>query len=656
MMKNLLKLLICFTAIFNAPLNYAQSYLGIVNSNFAGSTGMVVQPASIADSRYRFDMTLFGLSSTIANNYVGLDPEGIFNSNPNLDFEKAYLSVKDLENDQTANATINTKIELITFMASLSQSSAIGLTVGFRNFINVDNVSEELARVAFAGLVDDQNIPNIQIDDDGLSFDNMTWMQYGITYANTIYNTDKHFLKGGATLKFVHAVSSGYLYANDLNYSFVNDSIINIAASDFNYGHSDNLNNIEFDSIGSLTKLKFASKLAPAFDIGFVYEYRPDVDEFRRKKPDGTYEYMHHKNKYKFKVGVSILDVGKVKFTKGNNSGDFGGTDESFNINQFSLENIQSLDDTLQAKFDALDDDDTYTVSLPSALSVQLDYRIKGGFYVNLNPFIALNRNRDPEQSRVSEITTISLTPRFESRWIDVGLPISYNEYNNTNLGLSLRLGPVIVGTNDFLPLISKKNIYGTDFHVAIKIPIAYGGQKDTDEDGVPDVADVCPDLPGLPELDGCPDGDKDGIADMSDTCPLEAGLAKFNGCPDMDGDDVKDSEDMCPAVAGSLQHNGCPDTDSDGLYDNEDACPAETGPMDNKGCPYPDTDKDGVKDRDDKCPNEFGPSSNNGCPITDIDKDGIPDKTDKCPTAAGPVENSGCPLNDKDGDSIPDK
>ncbi|MBK7038466.1 MAG: OmpA family protein [Chitinophagales bacterium] len=656
MRKILINLLISSSFLFCGATISAQSYLGIVNSNYAGVTGMELQPASIVDSRYRFDISLFGLSSTIANNYVGLEPKGLFNPNPDLNFEKNYLSVKDLENDKNAKASINTKIQLLTFMATISDKSALGVSIGFRNFITIDNVSEELAKVAFTGLVDDTFIPNVQIDDDGLSVDNMTWMEYGLTYAHTLYNTDNHFIKGGVTAKLVHAVSSGYLYASNLDYSFVNDSIIDIAASDFNYGHSDNLNNLEFDSIGSLTKLSFAG-VGPSFDLGLVYEYRPNIDEFRRKKPDGTFEYDNTANKYKFRFGVSLLDVGRVKFKKGNNSGDFGGSNASFNVNQFSLNSIPAFDDTIQANFNPSASNETeYTVSLPSVLSMQFDYNIKGGFYVNVTPYIALNRDRDPTQSRVSEITTISLTPRYESRWFDVGVPLSYNEYNNTNLGLSLRVGPIIVGTNDILPLVGKKTVYGSDFHVAVKIPIAYGQKKDTDEDGVPDVADVCPDQPGLPELDGCPDKDGDGIADAGDACPLEAGLAKFNGCPDTDGDEVKDSDDACPTIAGSLQHKGCPDSDKDGLYDNEDSCPSEAGPLDNKGCPYPDTDKDGVKDSDDKCPNVSGPASNDGCPITDIDKDGIPDKDDKCPTVAGPVENSGCPLNDKDGDSIPDK
>ena len=130
------------------------------------------------------------------------------------------------------------------------------------------------------------------------------------------------------------------------------------------------------------------------------------------------------------------------------------------------------------------------------------------------------------------------------------------------------------------------------------------------------DKDDLCPEVAGLEQFNGCPDSDGDGIQDSEDSCPNEAGLAAFNGCPDTDGDGFPDKEDMCPEVAGLEQFNGCPDSDGDGVMDKNDECPNEAGPVDNKGCPVKDADNDGVPDADDKCPNVFGVASNYGCPM----------------------------------------
>ena len=151
-------------------------------------------------------------------------------------------------------------------------------------------------------------------------------------------------------------------------------------------------------------------------------------------------------------------------------------------------------------------------------------------------------------------------------------------------------------------------------FQHSAGITIAFGG-TDSDGDGVYDKNDMCPDVPGLAEFNGCPDSDGDGIADKDDKCPDTAGLEEFDGCADSDGDGIADPNDDCPNEAGSEALDGCPDSDGDGIADKDDDCPDEAGPKANNGCPYPDTDGDGVLDKDDMCPDVAGTKSNNGCP-----------------------------------------
>ncbi|MEZ4906697.1 MAG: OmpA family protein [Saprospiraceae bacterium] len=181
-------------------------------------------------------------------------------------------------------------------------------------------------------------------------------------------------------------------------------------------------------------------------------------------------------------------------------------------------------------------------------------------------------------------------------------------------------------------------------------------GCPDSDGDGVPDYRDACPDAKGVKELKGCPDSDGDGVADLEDECPNVPG-SKFNkGCPDenqfadRDNDGVIDSKDKCPDIAGPVGAMGCPDRDGDGVPDDIDLCPSQPGSADTNGCP--DSDNDGTPDNKDKCPNSFGPKVYNGCP--DSDGDGLDDFNDRCPNMAGPVENKGCPeISAKDKETL---
>lgn len=126
--------------------------------------------------------------------------------------------------------------------------------------------------------------------------------------------------------------------------------------------------------------------------------------------------------------------------------------------------------------------------------------------------------------------------------------------------------------------------------------------EVDSDNDGVPDSVDECPDQPETPngvlDEDGCPDKDTDGdgVADSRDDCPETPGAKDYHGCPPPDSDDdgIPDHRDECPNVRGTPERDGCPapDADGDGIPDHRDECPDEPEDMDgyedDDGCPEP--------------------------------------------------------------------
>lgn len=182
-------------------------------------------------------------------------------------------------------------------------------------------------------------------------------------------------------------------------------------------------------------------------------------------------------------------------------------------------------------------------------------------------------------------------------------------------------------------------------FHKA-GLTVNLGKSKDTDNDGVSDKKDVCPNTPPGIKVDavGCPlDRDNDGVADYIDACPDIMGIASLKGCPDKDLDGITDKEDRCPDVFGPVGSKGCPDTDADGVVDIDDKCPGtKTGyKVDATGCTL-DNDKDGIINEDDLCPDLAGILAFKGCP--DTDGDGVSDKEDRCPSVVGTIVNKGCP------------
>jgi outer membrane protein OmpA-like peptidoglycan-associated protein len=324
--------------------------------------------------------------------------------------------------------------------------------------------------------------------------------------------------------------------------------------------------------------------------------------------------WMKSKNKYKLKAGLSITDIGSIKYDRGKLSGDFIADINQWNVHdlQFDSLPIRSFDDTLRKRFVFKDTEPTYRMNLPTALRVQLDYNIWKDFYVSLNGTYAMQFKKNP--NKVHDLNWIAVTPRWDWKWFGLMVPLSYSQYKNFGAGACVRLGPLVMGTSDLGAFMSKKKtVYAADFYFGVKVPILFREPKDKDKDKVSDKKDKCKDVPGVWEFMGCPDRDGDHIEDAKDICPDEPGLPALNGCPDKDGDGITDKQDACPDDAGLPQFNGCPDKDGDGIIDKEDDCPDEKGLPEFKGCP--DKDGDGVMDKVDLCPEKPGPKDNEGCP-----------------------------------------
>ena len=220
---------------------------------------------------------------------------------------------------------------------------------------------------------------------------------------------------------------------------------------------------------------------------------------------------------------------------------------------------------------------------------------------------------------------------------------------------------------------------------------VSYDG--DTDQDGVEDIFDFCPDTPPSQIVDefGCAivdqDGDLDGIPDTIDNCPdTEAGsLVDVFGCAitetDSDFDGVPNSIDLCPdSLAGiAVDEFGCSaqqkedltneaDDDQDGIINVLDRCPeTPQGTVVNAtGCTNEeanqqqqlDEDFDGISDEEDLCPGtEIGVIVNEfGCPLNqqDQDFDKVTDDIDLCPDTpiGAEVNEFGCSVTQKENDS----
>jgi len=730
-MKKMKLSTLILTIILGTSSLFAQDFYGFRQSNYSGVSGGDLNPANIADNRMAVDITLFGFSANAYNNYGYFNPhqmplwwKGTFSTDDNGNYTsqaaKDYATSKGWEqiipasqaqDSINANTGIlfafsnpdnkgrsfnyNHDVDILNFMVSINPKMAFSFGVKNRTFVNVSHVAPELIDLAENSL----NVPslwNISLSDKLLSVSTNVWNEYNFGFGMTVMDEEEHFLKAGLKLKVLQGLASAYIFTDDVQYELLNADTATVIQAHFNYGYSANTEDL-INGTGSTSPTSGVSKLGLGFDIGAVYEWRPDWKDYKYDMDGETNIWRKDKNKYKIKASFAINDIGGMRYDKGGLSKDFivdideklnpangfvlAHFSDTKNLNDFNL-NVDTLVQNGDAVYGEEESDRTYYMNLPTHITTSVDWNIWNDFYLNAGGFVGFQMKNDAH--KVKYPTSFALTPRYDFAWAGVSLPISYGSNNGFRTGLGLRMGPIIIGTADLKPLFVKqknKEIAGADIYFALKIPILRGHPKDKDLDKVSDKVDLCKETPGVWEFKGCPDTDGDGIQDSEDNCPTEAGLREFQGCPDRDNDKVIDSKDDCPDTPGLIEFNGCPDadgdkiidknddcpetfglaafngcpdTDGDGIKDSEDLCPENAGPIENNGCP--DTDFDGIFDYLDECPTEAGPQENHGCPWPDTDEDGILDKDDKCPYNAGPVKNDGCPYTDTDGDGVLDK
>ena len=112
-------------------------------------------------------------------------------------------------------------------------------------------------------------------------------------------------------------------------------------------------------------------------------------------------------------------------------------------------------------------------MSLPTFMSVQFDYNLWASrVYVNGTIIQGIPAGR--RTFGVRHANSLSVTPRYESYWIELALPFSLYEYRYPQMGAAVRLGPLTVGTDKLISWISRTDLYGADIYMHLKIPIQY--------------------------------------------------------------------------------------------------------------------------------------------------------------------------------------
>lgn len=447
-----MKIKLLSLCLSTAAIAAAQDFSGYRSGNYTGVNGAFFNPAAIADSRYRFDLNLLSASAAVGNNKATFNLKDIFRS---FDSDKLEEQVTG-PNAGASSGLINASIHGPSFMFTAGRKMAFALTTRARVMTNITDLDGKLAdKVTNDMNSNDPSLPYTIASTTNMRMSANAWTEFGLTVGRVIQDEGVHFFKTGVTFKYLAGAANGYFNIDRLQATIDEDGAGNaylanttgrIAAG---FGGV-TLSDFEADQLLEIRSSGFGA------DIGFVYEYRPDTDN-QMLGETGT--LRRDINKYKFKVGLALLDLGRMAYPRdARRSGGYTigitGNERLYTseLEEVEIDSLKSYFNSRPQYFtpDNTNTSGTYKVGLPTSLHVNVDYHLHRGFYVDLAAQLSL-RNTDSKPYNSSYYSGITLTPRYEGRRIGLYVPIGYNGLTKLNAGMALRLGSLFVGSGSAL-------------------------------------------------------------------------------------------------------------------------------------------------------------------------------------------------------------
>ncbi len=492
-MKQLKLLLTLYLLYQTAHCAKAQHWLGAASSNYAGTNSVYANAANVVDSRHKVYLNLAAHDFSLLTNYITWNAPyslmGVVTNSvgPQYRSDRGLIIFKDSYWQERLNGKpkrFHTGGDLRgpALLVSLKQNK-IGVAISTRGryFLNLTDVSEPIARLMNLG-TDRPDFQNVKYTDQRATLNVNGYIETGLSVGAVIVDDQEYFFKVGATLKRLTGMYNAHARVEDADIEVLVErdnpqreviQAYNLKAS---YGYT---TEGSFDSFAPTPAFLFGRQAAGAgwgVDLGVVFEYRPNIKKlsFRDKKRGGLIGDVT-KNKYKFKIGAALNDLGAIRYNNPAyvNQYNVDQRDVVFSYRLFN--NIKSSNGAITALNRTLgvrpeNKTTAFSSGLPTTLNLSFDYLWKNNLYLSA---VWIQNLRTATSLAMQQPSVLAVVPRWERKWGEVSAPISLiDNYSALTVGLAGRFGPLWVGSDNILGTLSLLSSRGLDIFFGLSVPI----------------------------------------------------------------------------------------------------------------------------------------------------------------------------------------
>lgn len=436
-MKKLFAICICLVVFQSSK---SQSYLGYGIDNYSGVHGVLFNPSAVINTRLRADINFFSGSVLAGNDYFSLDFNSIRKGEAIFDFDSGIGRFPTNQN----NFLFNLDVVGPSFMFNLSTKHSIAIITRGRAILNVNNISGELYEAFEDGF---EASKSFQAEMENFNGNIHGWAEFGLSYGRVLINNHSHKLNGGVTLKYLKGAGGMFFNSNTLNGNYNANSGSLTTEGELVYGSSQDFNEEDFSLSNTGSGL--------GFDLGLTYEYKGPklIDD------NGS------SNGYKLKVAVALVDLGRISYKDARtNTYDLNRTVDP---NDFEDEDFETV---LMNNYEGVEEFTKDKLRLPAATNILVDYQVRKRLYIALHSSLSLI---SPDKLQANKIlNSVTVLPRLETKWLGLGIPISYRQYDNITVGTNFRLGPFFAGSGSVLSNLFSDSTTSADVYAGIKLSL----------------------------------------------------------------------------------------------------------------------------------------------------------------------------------------
>lgn len=464
-----------------------QNMAGLVVSDFSGTGKAAVNPAGMVLSEKYLEVRLLSGQFFFQNNVVQIPRDQFsgklilrdFNgmlSNADPDEPRSFLEKTSASGTMDAHMHFRLAVPSVMFTFG-SHTVAVGQTL--RSAASFDKLPGHSSHAVIYGKLPQQDTRYAH--EEPFSLGSVSWMEWNISYATLLRDQTHHQLALGISLK-VNRGTHAFLFQNDhIEYEDNEEDgfLVHAMTSRANISLP-----VDYQDNSTLFPNGLFVGKGVSFDAGLLYS-KPLHDPGRRVRRIVGNTRFGQQNRpcnneyvpYRYRIGVSLIDIGRIRFSENLRQVDFNDVHNKHgrSVSKDANKSIDKLISEIGHYFDlepgAIIEDRRFNIGLPASISVQFDYRVRENLFFHAIGFQSIG----VFNNAITRPAYLGIIPRYTFSDFEFSLPFGLYNYSKPQLGLSVRIGNLTLGTDNLGGLVSAGAFSGMDFYLSVQAGLFKG-------------------------------------------------------------------------------------------------------------------------------------------------------------------------------------